>query len=470
MYQVFDKTEILKIEKQTCKETGCTISDLMNRAGVMVTKDLLKRVIKSRNQRFLIVANTGNNGGDALVVYLELKKLGFNVTLFCLGDVEKAHEAYMFYYNMLSKDEIFFGLEELETEINNYDLIVDGIFGYGLDRDVVSDYAKLIDIINNSKKEVYSIDIPSGINSNNGLVMNKAIKAKYTGVLGYYKLGNLLNDALDYHGNIEVLDIGLIEKKSNINYILNEEVDLSKTRKHNSHKYDYGVYGYIGSSSLPGAINLSAYAGLKSGVGMVDVFYPQELVRFYPEIIYRNLKELSVKRYDGFVFGPGITEQNNQYSNCLNEIIASKKKVVVDAFAISYLSPNNVYENIIITPHLKEFSRFIGHDTDLIKANPIKYLSSLKGIVTVLKGSTTFIAKDGLIYLLQAKNTGLAKAGSGDVLTGMISGYLKDFNLFDAALKGVALHNLAANYAKEEFGESSMIASDIINAISKVLR
>ncbi|MDD4069641.1 MAG: NAD(P)H-hydrate dehydratase [Candidatus Izemoplasmatales bacterium] len=470
MIKVFYEKEIRRQEKITCEEKQICSKDLMYQAGYVLTKDFLSRVLRDSNQQVLVIANTGNNGGDALVMYQELMKLGYRAKLVIVGNLEKASEDFMFYYDRIESKEEIFSINHVKDLLLSSRYVIDGIFGIGLKKEVSGEYKDLINLINKSEKIIYSIDIPSGIHPDSGLVMNAAVKANFTGVVGYYKLGNFLNDALDYHGETKLLDIGLIEGYSDIYYLNLDEVDLSKKRLHNSNKYSYGKVAFIGSSSMPGAINLAAISALRSGIGLAEVFYDRNVVFINLETIYKTLSiNQDFSSYDCFVFGPGITNLNYKHDIAFKKILDSGKKVLVDAGGLKYLDLNKNYDKVIITPHLGELSSLLKVEKEVIKKDPIYYLRNLasKGIVSLLKGQTTIIQNKRSTYLIQGKNTGLATAGSGDCLAGIISSYLVSDTRTNSCVKGAVAHIKAANYARIKKGEVSLIASDIIENLYK---
>ncbi|MDD3712485.1 MAG: NAD(P)H-hydrate dehydratase, partial [Candidatus Izemoplasmatales bacterium] len=448
MVKVFSTEDIRKMEELTCEQKQITVRELMYQAGYVLAKDFLSRVMPLIKEEILVIAGTGNNGGDALVVFQELKQNGYNVKLAIIGDVERGSETFKFYVKMLPEHLELITMENIDKAVRKSKFIVDGIFGIGLNRDVSGDYKYLVKLINQARKTVYSLDIPSGINADSGLVMGLAIKAKFTGVVGKYKLGNFLNDALDYHGEIKLLDIGLLEGYSDIYYLDYTDVDLTKERFHNSYKYSYGHLACIGSSSMPGAINLSAKAALRSGVGLVEVFLDQDITRFNEEIIYSNLaKDTDFSKYDVVIFGPGIKEIGPLHQQAFDQLIKENKKVIVDAGGLKCLDLNKKYNNIIITPHLKELTDILKLDMETLRKDPITQLRQLakKGIITLLKGATTIIQEQRYTYLMQAKNHGLATAGTGDVLCGIIASFLVNDTSVNSLVKGASTQMRAAD-------------------------
>ncbi len=470
MKKVFTAEEIKKLEQMTCEQKQQDEIEIMYQAGYVLAKDFLSRVMPNINEEIAVISNVGNNGGDALVMFLELEKLGYNVKAYLFGNLDNASIAYIHYLGLVKKYLEIRDLVEFKKQMSNAKYIIDGIFGIGLDRDVSGDLKFIIKTINDLEKVVYAIDLPSGIHPDSGLAMGIAMKACYTGVIGNYKLGNFLNDALDYHGDINLLDIGLLEGYSDVYYLDLKEANIARERIHNSNKYTYGHNAYIGSSVLPGAINMSALAALKTGTGLVEVFYDGDIIRFNQDIIYHKFDEsLDMSKFDAIVFGPGISQIYQPYQEMIDRY-ADKKKMLIDAGGLKYLSKDKKYENVIITPHIGELSAFTKMSKEEISQNPISCLRKLakNGLTVVLKGPTTIVQGQRYTYLLQAKNTGLATAGTGDVLAGIISSYMVDDSLVNACVRGVAVHSIAAEYAKQKFGEVSMTASDLIDNLYKV--
>jgi NAD(P)H-hydrate epimerase len=470
MVKVFYTNEIKRLEKETCEQRQICEKDLMYQAGYVLTKDFLSRVRPNVNEQILVVANTGNNGGDALVVFQELENLGYRTTLAIVGDLEKASEAFNEYYNRITNKNQIINIKDFEKALKTSRYLIDGIFGIGLKRDVSDEYQALFEKINNAKVVRYSIDIPSGINPDNGLVMKAAIKADYTGVVGNYKLGNFLNDALDYVGEMKLLDIGLLAGYSDIYYMDYNEIDIKRKRAHNSYKYSYGNLAFAGSAKMPGAISLSAIAALKSGAGLATILTEKEATKFYPEVIYERLVDKDLLNYDVVCFGPGINELDEQHRKHFDLLVDNKRKMLVDAGGLKFLDLRKKYENVVITPHLKELSDLLKVEKDALKKDPIKHLRNLadKGFITLFKGATTIIQDQRNTFLLQAKNHGLATAGSGDVLAGIITSFMADESNVNACLKGFAVHAIAADYARNKFGEISMTSSDLVNNLYKV--
>jgi NAD(P)H-hydrate epimerase len=484
---VVNVKEMREFEQHTMKSLGITELELMNRAGHYLAKDFIERVKPSSKSIISIFAGIGNNGGDSLVMAIELRKKGYNPDVYIVGDIPKASESFMYYYDKVGKIISISCDEEVELYQNaiiRSDYIIDGVFGIGLAKEVVGYRANLFDYINNSDTIVYSVDIPSGLNPENGKILGKAVKANYTGMIGFIKLGNLLDDALDYHGDKKLLDVGIVQQYNvnrNFTEIDSYEITLPK-RLHNSNKYTFGLGLFVGGrKSMMGSIQMGAYAGLKTGLGVSMVLSDLEdnqFTQFYPEIIMQDNKFDEVKelldRANAVVFGPGIKLDNNENKKVLEYMLSKDTPLLIDASGFNYLDINKKHKNhnIVLTPHIGELARMFDVTVNEIHEKPLSYINKLteKGYNVILKGPSTIIANKDRIRFIQAKNPGLATAGSGDVLSGNIAAYLATHEVFEAMVLGVITHSKAGVLAKEKYGEVSLTASNIIEYIHEVIK
>jgi len=479
--------EMKEFELHTRESLGISEIELMSRAGSKLVKDFIERVKPNSKNNITIFAGTGNNGGDALVMAIELLKIGYKPDIFVVGDTPKATDSFMHYYDLAGKINIISNASELEfyqEDITNSDIIIDGILGIGITREVTGYRSDLIKYINDSDTVVYSIDMPSGLNPENGIVLGIAVEATYTGIVGFYKLGNLLHDALDYHGDSKVLDIGIIQKYPlNRSYIDINDYDLNLLRrKHNSNKYTFGLGVYVGGrKSMMGSIQMSAMSGLKTGLGIAVVLSDLKdniFTQFYPEIIVENNVGEDVMRLLNkaacVVFGPGISVNNKDHREILNYLLDSNIPLLIDATGFKYLDLTKKYKNknIVLTPHVGELARMLAVKTEDINKDSYKYIKKLtnKGFNVILKGQCTIIATKDRVRYLQARNPGLGTAGSGDVLSGIVGAYLATNDVFNAMVSGVVTHSRAGLIAKDNYGEISLVASNIIDSIHQVLK
>jgi len=481
MKSVISVEEMRKIESLTMKSLRITDIELLSEAGKKLSEDFLLRVNPLHHHQIVAIAGVGHNGADALVMALDLLKQTFRVKVIVVGQVEQASFAFKYFFNHVqSMTKVIFyrqdQLIEVEKALHGAHVLIDGLFGIGLKRPVDGHYLSMIQTINQYTKIVYAIDLPSGIHPESGLAYPEAVKADFTGVIGSYKYGNIFNDALDYHGKMSVIDIGLVKRvETDCLYLEDDDMSIKPgKRKHRSHKYDYGLGYYIGGSqSMSGAINLSVLAAMRSGIGIACVYQEHPETR-HLEVMYKDIHDpIDYEKADVVVFGPGLQRDKALYQSIYQSLNASRVKTIIDGGGISYIDPLTVKNpNMVVTPHLKEFSELVNQPIDRVRENVIPLVKEFvkSGITLVLKGETTVIANHKHIYLYQAKNPGLATAGSGDVLSGMISAYMNTESPLIASVKGVMLHSQAALYARVSKGETSMMARDIIDHIYLVLK
>lgn len=483
--KVLTVKEMRSLEKKAIDSDGVNELQLMRKAGLKLVQDYMNRVKPGFNKAITIIAGVGNNGGDALVMAIELKQLGYQPRIFVIGDVKQSSEAFLHNFDLAGKVDIINSSEEvnsIQETIFASDFIIDGLFGIGLSKEITGFRKELIEFINESDTNVYSIDIPAGINPDNGLVMGIAVNADNTGVIGNYKIGNLLNEAMDYHGEIEYINIDL----TGDNAISREIVKLedynfeSKKRLHTTNKYSCGLGVFIGGkNSMMGSIQMSAYAGLRTGLGIVKVVSNVSgapITQFYPEVMIVNNtgKDLLplIDKAKSCVYGPGI-EANPNHKLLLDYLLNSDIPLVLDATGLEQIELKE-YKNksIVLTPHLGELSKLLNVSSKEIQKDPLKHLKKLTdlGFTVLLKGSCNIIATKSEVVFIQVKNTGLATAGSGDVLSGILAANISKDEWMDSIVKSVYIHTTAADFASYDFGEVSMTASDILNNLHKVFR
>lgn len=510
MIKLATAANMQNIDKRTINEKGVPGLLLMERAAITVAEEIMKDF--SEGSRGLAVVEGGNNGGDGLAVARILINAGYNVDIWHIGAI--SHETDCFRQNkqILNKMDAKFIdfnlLEIIETddEINcmPYDFIVEGIFGVGLTRDVTAPHNKIIRLLNEISAKRYSIDIPAGINADTGKVMGEAFRADKTITFGFNKPGMVLFPGAGYAGQVVVRDIGFdrqVVLEEPINYFSYNISDLDKLpeRIPDAHKGSYGRLAVIaGSEQMAGAAVLSASAAYRMGTGMVKV-YTHEKNR---NIICNDLPESLIMTYDSeysaaecvkdaaafadtILVGPGLSKDNMAHA-IIEELIKIKPgTVIADADALNIMAernipPENIGAKVIITPHLKEMSRLEGISVKEISEDMPKtakaYASEHK-LVCVLKSARTCVASgickalpEQSVYINSSGNDGMAVAGSGDVLAGIISGLVTTGAKADiAAMLGVYIHGLAGDMAADSLGRRSMLAGDIISHISEVL-
>lgn len=494
--KIFSTSQVRLLDAYTIEHEPVASIDLMERAAQAIFEAYAKSFNLQRP--VLIVAGPGNNGGDALALARILVWLKSDVRVLLLHNGKLSADCETNLQRLRNlKAEIITEITDSFAfpNISKETVIVDGIFGSGLSRPAEGIFAEAIDHINRSGCEVLSIDVPSGLHGElNPDTSVPIVKATRTFTLQFPKLAFLLPETGIFAGNWSVLDIGLHPEaisQTETPYFFIEKKDIQpkiKKREKFSHKGTYGhTLIFAGSRDMAGAAVLSSEAALRSGAGLVTVHSAScnriILQTAVPEVIFESdnhenyiseFRDLS--KYNAIAIGPGIGQANETEALLKNLLTAYQKPIVLDADALNIISTNKdllqlIPENSILTPHPKEFERLFGKNTNsferLQKASAI---TQSHKVIIVLKGAHTQIfIPDGKIYFNSTGNAGMATAGSGDVLTGIMVGLLaQGYQPQDAALTGVFLHGLAADLIPET--EETLLASDIIRGLKLAFR
>jgi NAD(P)H-hydrate epimerase len=385
-------------------------------------------------------------------------------------------------------------------------LIVDALFGTGINKPVASPVSDVLTFLNRSDVKVLSIDLPSGISSDNGQVMGEAVRADYTVTFGLPKIGHLLHPGAEYTGELFVEDIGFPEALLNAEELKKETIELNDAamllpeRTADSHKGDYGhVLIIAGSRGKTGAAMMTAKACLRAGAGMVTIGVPETLADIFqgrvteemvlplPDTGKGMLSTNSLDTILGFVMekidaigvGPGIGVSDDTERLLSELVLRSPVPMVIDADGINSLSAargrgkgakdilGSARSPVILTPHPGEMARLLSAGKDFLQQDRMNIATSFSketGACLVLKGAPTVIAEpEGRVFINTTGNPGMATAGSGDVLTGIIASMLgQGLTSLNSSVLGVFLHGLAGDIAAEKKGMHSLIASDII--------
>lgn len=444
---------------------------------------------------FIFFCGKGNNGGDGLALARMLAGRKCPITIFILEPGYKGTED--FQTNLARLHQYIEGeIHYVQDESNFHDLptdaiIIDALFGSGLTRPLEGITAKLVDHINKSGCEIISIDIPSGLPVDQSSKGNTIIKANHTLSFQCYKPAFLLAENADYVGEVDILDIELHPvylQTIETNYELVDEKiirSIYKPRNRFVHKGNFGHALIIaGSYGKMGAAVLSAKACLRSGAGLLTCYIPkcgyEILQTTVPEAMvmtdfnssFITKVEYDLSTYDAIGIGPGISTAS-ETRFFLKEIFSSyKKPVVIDADAVNGLAMEKKLPSLlpgsVLTPHPKEFERLFGTcKNDFERMEKALLNAKLLNCLIVLKGHHTFIATPGgRGYFNNTGNAGMATAGSGDVLTGIITGLLaQGYPSEQAAIFGVYLHGLAGDIAADKFSKEAMIAGDITESL-----
>jgi NAD(P)H-hydrate epimerase len=495
------------IDSQTIESLGIPGLVLMERAGLAAV-DAVQSMRHGR--RVLVLAGTGNNGGDGLVVARELYNRGVKVSAMVLGRRGRMSPACAHQYDVCRKlgVPVHFGQSITPADLHGA-LVVDAIFGTGLAKEIAGPSARIIAAVNSSDCPVVAVDIPSGISSDTGQILGVAMRADITVTFGIPKIGHYLLPGAEYTGRLVVSDIGFppsLYDKATCSLIAEEDARLLLPHRHaNSHK---GANGHIllvaGSLGKVGAAFLSSRAALRAGAGLVTVAGPDALAGVYQA---KALEEMVLPLDDagqGFLAGPEAVRQvlGFAYSDAdvlaigpglgradatvqaVREIVAScAAPMVMDADALYALSGDDreakriwgrLRAPAVLTPHPGEFARLTGLTVPEIEADRVRAAvaySASTGAYLVLKGSPTIVATpDGDAFINSSGGPGLATAGTGDVLTGVIAAMLaQGLSPLEAALLGVYVHGAAGDHASARFGAHGLIASDVAEALPGVL-
>lgn len=488
--KLFKTKQIKELDAYTIEHEPIGSFELMQRASLSLSDELLKMLDPNRN--VVVFSGPGNNGGDAFLVAFYLSLASFNVTVYAVGgkmteDQRQARKTYES-RGVLAIDI----LEDLSNvKIKKSDYVIDGLFGSGLNRPLKGIYGDVVKLINKIGAEVYAIDIPSGLfgEDNRDNDLTSVVKATHTLTLQFPKLSFFFAENEELVGEVRVLDISLhsdgIESTPSPFFMTEEEniERLRKKRKLFSHK---GTYGHAllvaGSYGMMGAAILSSKACMRSGCGLLTTHIPRKccdaMQVSVPEVIVSLDKsetcfsELPELKYQAIGIGPGLAQNNETVVAVSSLLDEANAPLVIDADALNIIAKNGWLSRIprgsIITPHPKEFDRLAGESRcGYERFERQLSLAHKVGIIVVLKGAYTSIAlPDGRCYFNSTGNPGMATAGSGDVLTGVILSLLaQGYTPTQAAVMGVFLHGKAGDDALAARSQSSLIASDIIDCL-----
>ena len=469
--------------------------NLMEKAASLIADEISKRW--DRSHRIVVFAGAGNNGGDALAVARLLFSKSYPVEIYlfnikgtisedCMTNIQRLQQCGFTDYHEISNA---FEPPKLTTE----DVVVDGLFGSGLNKPLSGGFASVVKYINASNAQVVSIDLPSGLmgedNSNN--LRTNIIRADLTLSIQLPKLAFLFPENEDIVGEWKTLDIGISQEfiaQADTPYIITEASEMSqliKPRKRFAFKNNFGHALLIaGSSGMAGASILAARACLRSGVGLLTIHTPvcnhDILQTAVPEAMVQNdvhelyfAEPVDLDNYQAIAIGPGIGQEEETALATFDQLADCYIPAVLDADTINILSSHRNYLNrlprrSILTPHIGELERLIGRCNDSFdRLTKAKELAAYLQCYIVLKGAySTVITPEGKFYFNPTGNPGMATGGSGDVLTGIILALLaQGYSQENAARLGTFVHGLAGDIACRRTGEISLTASDIIAAL-----
>lgn len=484
MKYIYTNQEAKAIDRHAIETVGMSGLVLMEKAAMSVAAIFSAR--EKKEARVLAVCGIGNNGGDAIAVARILHEMGYQSAITVIGETERMTK------ETAKQLEIAVGCQVPVLSLSSiceedFDVMIDGIFGIGLARNLEGIYEKVIEDMNASGASIYALDIPSGIHGTTGAVMNKAVRADLTVTFGVNKLGLVLYPGCDYAGEVFVTDIGF--PKSSVQSVKSsvyhyEQADLQRflpCRPARSHKGSFGkVLVVAGSEKMSGACYLAAKAAYRVGAGLVRVVSSADnreiLLSSLPEMLFSTRDELAegVDWADVVIIGPGIglTEEAEEMVRYVVENAPVPTVIDGDGIRLLNTCTESLTDNFVLTPHVKEMSYLTGMSITELQQDIVgTTVDSARqwGCIMVQKDARTVVS-DGLeSYINVCGNSGMATGGSGDVLAGVIGGLLaQGMEPFAAAKLGVYLHGLAGDEMLSVTGTYGMMASDLIMGLQNV--
>ncbi|MEN9869847.1 MAG: hypothetical protein RLZZ171_830 [Cyanobacteriota bacterium] len=501
---IVNAEQMRQIESQIFA-SGMPVAALMEKAAVLCFNKIMSLYPLATTSLVGVLVGPGHNGGDALVIARELYLAGYQVQIY--RPVFKLKELTANHANYVASLGITF-YEDIQP-LSQCQLIVDGLFGFGLTRELPENIIQAIDIVNSWSQPIVSIDLPSGIHTDTGVVLGNSIKATHTLCLGLWKRAFFQDHALEYLGQSTRIDFGLLQH--HIWSVLPQPVPVKQITKAIAlgflplprpavtYKYRQGHLLLIcGSRTYAGAAILTALGARASGVGMLSVAVPESLklllTSHLPEALIIGCPENKegaiaslpfsandLSQFDVVACGPGLT---SNAESVIIKVLQSECSLILDADGLNILAEHNVAEVLnertaptVLTPHLGEFKRLFPEVTDLDdRLNAVQTAAQKSSAIVVLKGARTAIANaQGLTWLIAQSSPALARGGSGDVLTGLTGGLaaqskiIEDSSLFNAVATAAWWHAQAGIKAAQERTELGVDATTLAEYLTPTI-
>ncbi len=511
--KVLTSNQMKEIDRTAIEDIGILGPILMENAGLQIFKKLRENFPEVSKEKIVIVAGKGNNGGDGFVVARHLYNHGADPSVLLLASKKDVRgDAAV---NLKMAEKIGIKISEVcspkdwklqKEKIFQSSVLVDAIFGTGLIKPAQGLYAKAIEDINKSKAYKIAVDIPSGLSSDTFQIIGPCVRADLTVTLAAPKIAHVFPPAEEYVGELVVADISVpsflfndenlklefVEKKTVLPYF--------RRRSKDTHK---GTYGHLfivsGSLGKTGAAVMAGKAALKMGAGLVTVGTPESCLPIVarsmdelmteplPETPEKTLSHEALKKVlsllkgkDALLIGPGISTHKSTTELVLALIPKINLPAVVDADALNILASKpeiikSMRQPVVLTPHPGEFARLLNLSTREVVERKLELAPQFAqeyGVYLVLKAYRTITATpDGRVFVNPTGNPGMATAGSGDVLSGMIASMIiQEKNLLEAILAAVYIHGLSGDIGAEKLGEKALTAGDIIRYLPSGLR
>ncbi|NOZ25090.1 MAG: NAD(P)H-hydrate dehydratase [Nitrospirae bacterium] len=509
--KIVNAEQMREIDRRTIEDYGIASAVLMERAGLSVAARVRENF--DRSARVVVLAGSGNNGGDGLVVARLLHNEGWDVRVFLLSSPAKLSPDCLRQYETAGMMGVRVLAERLPALKDlRGSLVIDAMLGTGLNKPLRGDIAAAVERVNRAAADVVAVDIATGVSSDTGAVMGSAVRAGMTVTFGLPKAGHVLYPGAEHTGRLFVEDIGfppaLLESEAvRLELVEKEDVSLLlPERRKNSYKGDYGHVLVVGGSvGKTGAALLTARAALRSGAGLVTIGTPDRVAGTVAAAVLEEMTlplpstasgsvsagaaarvlDFLHERADTLAIGPGLSTDPETVEFVVDTMAASPVPVVVDADGLNALSTlgygelvrlmRRVRAPVVFTPHVGEMARLAGMSIPEITADLTGAASRFSrdtGGCVVLKGAPTVTAvPEGRCFVNSSGNPGMATAGAGDVLTGIIASFIgQGLPPAEAALAGVFLHGHAGDIAAVEGSEYALTAGELVDALPRGFR
>lgn len=499
--KILSAEQIKFVDTLTIQNEPVASIDLMERAATACLKRIIK--LAGSNKKIIVACGKGNNGGDGLAIARLLLENGFSCNAFVIHYSDTFSEDAQLNYTRLKEkfpENIYDinTIEELkEKSFSGEEILIDALLGTGINKPIEGLLGEVIQFLNPAFKRIISIDVPSGLYCNKTSTENKNIICSgLTLTFQFPKLAFLLPENKTFVPEFEILDIGLSQQAiDNIpaNYYYTTKAlvaSLLKPRNKFSHKGSFGhALLMAGSKGKSGSAIIGSLACMRSGAGLLTLHSTKEtltaLLHHLPEAMGsedENADHISgiekPENFDAIAFGPGVGMHEDTQQTLKKLLNYYAGKLVIDADGLNILSENKTWldflpASTIITPHLKEFERLAGKtNDDFERLETLKRFSARYKCIVILKGAHSAIAMpDGSVFFNASGNAGLAKAGSGDGLTGIILGLLsRGYNAPQAAMTGTFIHGYAADLCVKKKSMESILISDVIAQLPKAFK
>jgi hydroxyethylthiazole kinase-like uncharacterized protein yjeF len=508
MRPVFTATEMRAVDARAITELGIPGPRLMESAGDGAARVIAREFAPIRGKRVVVVCGKGNNGGDGFVVARRLRAQGARITLALIGPRREvkgdAAVALARWRGRIQEVLAEPALRALQRDLAAADVIVDALLGTGLSGPARGLVADAIGAMNGAGPPVVSLDVPSGLGSDDGALIGPTVEATLTTTFAGYKRSLLLHPGARQAGRTVVVDIGMSrdEIARGMTTFLLEEEDVRRhfpPRRPDSHKGSFGhLLVVAGSIGKTGAAGLAGSAALRGGVGLCTIatavsqqpivagFAMEPMTEPLPETPGRTIALTArprildlVARTDAMALGPGLSLDPETQELIRGLVLDVERPMVVDADGLSALAGHlDLLDRAAgpraLTPHPGEMARMLGTTVAEVQSDRLEVVRTFcarHGVALALKGAGTVIgAPDGRVFINPTGNPGMASGGSGDVLTGMVGAFLaRGFDTVTALQAGCFLHGLAGDLARAERGGEALMAGDIVEAISAAM-